>query len=336
MFQTRFFKRILSSVLIMIALLATALCSGCGDDEEPPDPVSPPIVEIHMVDVVRVPVLGLDAVPMIPASVAAEGLNAVNGLIYKKKRTEDTLDYPLSFDFLDAGLQRVADAQIVLSLLEGDGTLGDASLTSLADTSVATTYRFIGALGHALLQASAGGDTLKLMIRSDTLIWGAQGQAQYITFADTFGTVIDVLGTTTVDMDPRANVYLYYVDYESELHLVEIIEDSTLGGDVDDFEPVVGTILTDGYAEKLPEGVGVRSTYAEMIAAYGQPDSTGFDGVFQPFTDIYFYWEEGMVFFVLAGSSKASGSYLIPTSSNVYGPSGTTTQRYRPLIRRQR
>ena len=95
-------------------------------------------------------------------------------------------------------------------------------------------------------------------------------------------------------------------------------------------EPVVGVILTTGYTGKTAEGIGLGSTYDQMVAAYGPPDSVGFDGTPPP-TAIYFYDSLGLNFYTEPEPAKATLSPLAPGDRSA--PASSAGAGYhRPIV----
>lgn len=305
--------------------LIVRLCSGlaftlsmqfvaCGGDDngKKNGGDTRPILEIHMSEDIRTS--RLPAKP-IAAEAKTVGLVIPSGHYYTTVMGTDSLNKDIVIVYRDSDDDIVQGGVVYYSIIEGDGGLSaDSSLTdALGQTGV--TYRMDGELGYAVIRAvSQTDDTLKpdIYIRGDLIRYGVDGQGQHIRFDDTLSGVLAFNGTPErIDADPRQDVFLHYVVYEASQQVVVIMADTNENRIADQYEGVVGVILTDGYSERFPEGIGIRSTYDQMVAAYGAPDSAGFDGT-APATDIYFYFGRGLTFFVQAASGSKSNLLLGP------------------------
>jgi len=300
----------------------TLIQCGGDDDDDNGGGDTRPIVEIHMLE---------NVTPRPPINSGSQAVTAVNGSIYKGEMGSSTLDNPLEFIYTDSLAQPVNGAVITYILDQGDGTLSQSADTTDAAGQASVEYTFSGSLGHAVLRAVApNGDSSRVYIRANTLVPGATGQGQYVLFTDTVGQVIEWNGPADADIEDP-NQFLQYLEYVNAADLVVLVSDANQNIQADINEPVVGVILTSGYDKTTAEGIGIGSTYDEMVAAYGEPDSVGFDGTPPP-TDIYFYRTLGLNLYVEA-ATKAAGLES-PLGPNDRSAAGSSTARgyRRPVL----
>lgn len=326
MFSFRSYRRMLAGMAALPLLMA-----GCGgdDDDDNGGGDTRPIIELHMSEEVRTS-------RALPAPVSADaktvGLVAPNGLYFTTVMGTDSLNKEIAVVYSDSTDTHVNGGYVRFEIVEGDGRLSADSNITDADGRTTISYTMDGAMPYAVIRAiSDADDTLKpnIIIRGNVLRYGADGQGQHIRFTDTLSSVLSLNGPSeSIDVDPFQ--YLHYVVYEDAQQVVVIMGDTNQNNIADQYEGVVGVILTDGYGEKFPEGVGVRSTYDQMVAAYGLPDSTGFDST-PPAADIYFYWSRGLTFYVLAASGSSSNSLTGPSRAE---PADRGAVGYRTFIRR--
>ena len=265
------------------------------------------ILEIHMLENVTPRVLPGSS----NGTNAAQEITPVNGRFYRGTMGSTVLDNPLQFTLTDTGGPAVVGQRVNFSLVEGNGTLSAVADTTDVSGLAVVIYNFSGTLGHAILRASAdSSDTALVYVRANTLIPGATGQAQYVLFEDTVGRVVDFNGPAEADV-PDPGQFLQYLEYVTDDHIVVLVEDLNQDEVSQLSEPVVGVILTTGYTGKTSKGIGLGSTYDQMVAAYGQPDSVGFDGTPPP-TAIYFYKSLGLNFYTEPAAAKSSLSPFAP------------------------
>lgn len=214
----------------------------------------------------------------------AERISAVNGIKYKGIMGSDSLVPILEFAALDTNGRGMANKWIHFSLLEGDGAILADSLQSDSSGLVKTGYTFDGALGHAILRAwSPAFDSAEVRMRANTLIPGPTGQGQYVLFSDSYRDALDFNGSPVVlTPDPRPDVGLFYADYESALGVVVMVIDADLDGRIDDTSSIHGVIVNSVYPFKTADSLGIGSSYADVISAWGQPDSVFRDSVIPP------------------------------------------------------
>lgn len=315
--------------LLLLALVSFSL-PQCGDDDDDGgggggNGDTRPILEIHMLENVTVP----RPAPRVASTL--NDLSAPNGLFYRGEMGSDSLESALEFILEDSLGVPINGGIVNFTVLEGDGTLAANTDTADAAGQVSTGYGFSGDLGHAVMRVfSPNADTVVVYIRANTLIPGATGQGQYVRFTDTVQQVIDFNGFAEGDV-PDPNQYLQYVEYVNSEALVVLVadEDSSLSSGLS--EPVVGVILTEDYTKTTAEGIGIGSTYDEMIAAYGQPDSVGFDGT-APATDIYFYKSLGLNIYVEAAPVTSSFSSPLAPDGRSAAPSATSRSYRSPVL----
>jgi hypothetical protein len=325
----RLFRALKITGGLVVALTAVSLLIRCGDDDDDGggnNGDTRKVLEIHMIENVTprpLPGGGTQAVA------AARQLVPVNGRFYRGTMGSAVLDNPIQFTLSDTSGPAIVGQPVSFWLLEGIGILSALSDTTDAAGLASVSYNFSGAVGHAVLRATAdSSDTAIVYIRANTLIPGATGQAQYVLFEDTVGRVIDFNGPAEGDV-PDPVQYLQYLEYLATDHIVVLIEDENQNNTSQLSEPVVGVILTTGYTQKTAEGIGLGSTYDQMIAAYGAPDSVGYDGTPPP-TSIYFYKSLGMNIYTEPPAATTSLSPL--GSGDRSNPASAANTGYRTPI----
>ncbi|MBD3402182.1 hypothetical protein GF420_04750 [candidate division GN15 bacterium] len=303
----------LSRLSVLFAACAV-LAVGCGGDDDDDDNDNPRrIIEFHMNEVSASP---RPPAKSIGADVRVPGLTGSKGLYFTGVMGTDSLNDTIVVQYRDAADTIVENQPIGISLVEGDGTLSADTLYTDSAGRVYPGYTFDGSLGYAVVRASvAGFAPLDFFLRANVVRYGVDGQGQHIRFTDTLQTVLDFNGTPEmIDPDPRNGVFLHYVVYETEQDVVAIMGDTNQNRIAETYEGVVGVILTADYDQTLPEGIGIGSTYDEMVQALGPPDSTGFDPT-PPAADFYLYFDEGLTFFVEANSSAAANAPTGPAKA---------------------
>ncbi|MGH8015616.1 MAG: hypothetical protein ACREBV_05450, partial [Candidatus Zixiibacteriota bacterium] len=138
-------------------------------------------------------------------------------------------------------------------------------------------------------------DTVNVFLRANTLIPGVGGQGQYILFSELYFDVKNFNGDpASVDEDPA--FWINYANYESALHVVFVIDDTNQDGLAQNIEEVLAILMTDGYTGKTKDSIGIGSTYNELKAIYGPPDTVEYDPSPPPALVIV-YDSLGLVFF---------------------------------------
>ncbi len=227
-------------------------------------------------------------------------IQAPSGLFYKGNMGSSLLDPPLTFVVQDASGGVVTKAWVHYSLVEGDGTLSADSSLPNGSGSYALSYNFSGLLGHAVIRAKVPGvDSIDVYVRANTLIPGPGGQGQYVLFGEYFGMAINFNGQPERD-DPDPNLWLNYAVYEATYGVVVMVYDVNHNYAADVGEPVAGVIVNNeivAYQGTTADGIGVGSPLSDVIAAYGQPDSSYYDDDPIKPADVYFYYGLGLTFF---------------------------------------
>ncbi len=224
-------------------------------------------------------------------------VRAIGGSYYRGVMGSTQLSPALKFAVAEVAGNFLDNLWIKLRLLQGDGGLSpvDSVLTnSMGSGDV--SYNFSGQLGHAVISANFRNvDTVEVQLRANTLIPGIGGQGQYILFTDKLGDVKNFNGNpNSIDVDP--NFFVTYANYESNLHVVFAINDANQDDMAQDSEDVLVVLLTDGYTGKTKDSIGVGSTYNEIKAVYGPPDTVEYDPAPPPAL-VFIYNSLGMVFF---------------------------------------
>lgn len=265
--------------------------------------------------------------------------NTANLTYYKGVMGSSQMDQTFGFRIRTTDNRTATKLWIHYELVEGDGTL---SADSILSGSVQPTYTFSGALGHAILRAKVPGkDSIDVYIRADALIPGPGGQAQYILFSDKYAWVETYNGTpAAMVQDSRPGFeWLIYVDYELALGVVVMGYDCSGNGQMEATEPLYGIIINGkgpGYSQKTVDGLGIGSTYNEVLTAYGQADTSYFDPTDPP-ADVYFYDSLGITLFANPSDSVVFEMHLIdPVSPIICGGAsqlrapGARESRYLP------
>lgn len=224
-------------------------------------------------------------------------VRTIGGAYYKGEMGSAQLSPALTFAVADANSVLLDNLWINLRATEGDGTLipTDSVLTnSMGFGNV--SYNFSGLLGHAVIRANFRDvDTVFAYLRANTIIPGLGGQGQYILFNETLGEVRNFNGNpNSIDVDP--NFFVNYANYESNLHVVFAINDANQDEIAQNTEDVLVILLTTGYTGKTRDSIGIGSTYNEIKAAYGPPDTVEYDPAPPPAL-VLIYDALGLVFF---------------------------------------
>jgi len=224
-------------------------------------------------------------------------VRAMNGSYYKGVMGSTQLSPALRFAVADAASNLLDNLWIKLRVLQGDGVLSptDSVLTNsmgIADV----TYDFDGLLGHAVISGNFRSiDTVDVYLRANTLIPGVGGQGQYILFSELYSDVKNYNGNPVAEAEDPFQ-WLCYADYEAALHTVFVIQDTNHTGFPENIEHVYAIILTSGYTGKTRDSIGIGTTYNEIKAVYGSPDTIIYDPTPPPAL-VFFYDALGMVFF---------------------------------------
>jgi hypothetical protein len=245
---------------------------------------------------------------------------AFNGLYYKADSLQQK---PLRFAVVDKNDSYLLGQLIRLELVEGDGTLSDTAITTDTVTGIAEfSYDFTGNLGHAVVRLIAPDiDSLDIQIRTDILLPGPGGQAQYVLFDDVYTDVKNFNGLpASVDVFEGSSVI--YVNYEAELGVVVMFYDLDTNGVIYDTSSVYGVIVNTNdhttYTGTTPEGIGIGSTIDSLRSAYGQPDSVWWDSR-PPASVVVEYDSLGLTFYCDPSDTSVFEIHLvemIPSATN--------------------
>ncbi len=224
-------------------------------------------------------------------------VRAIGGSYYRGEMGSNQLSPALRFAAADAAAVLLDNLWINLRLVEGDGVVipADSVLTDSAGFGY-VSYNFSGQLGHAVISANFRNvDTVDVFLRANTIIPGAGGQGQYIFFSEKLADVKNFNGNpNSTDVDPV--YYVTYANYESNLHVVFAINDFNQDTLAQNTEDVLAILLTDGYTGKTKDSIGIGSTYNEIKAVYGPPDTVAYDPAPPPAL-VFTYDALGLVFF---------------------------------------
>ena len=237
-------------------------------------------------------------------------LQAPNGLFYKGDMGSSTLNQLLDFVVVNATGGILTRPWVKFELVEGDGTLSADSLQPGVGGTATLAYTFSGAQGHAIIRAKVTEvDSIDVYVRANTLIPGTGGQGQYVLLdTDEYYMVKNFNGEPErVDAAFPYN----YVVYEQSLGVVVILEDNG-DGVPQNLEPVYGVIVNTVYDKKTAEGIGIGSRISDVIAAYGEADSSYVDPT-PPAADVYVYRDPNMVYFADPSDSSVFEIHLIYT-----------------------
>lgn len=235
-----------------------------------------------------------------PISVRVKKPNSVRTLgssYYTGAMGSSTLNPALRFAVADAQSLFIENLWIKLRLLQGDGLIipADSVLTN-ANGLGSVSYDFSGQLGHAVISANFRNiDTIDVFLRANTIIPGIGGQGQYVLLSEKLADVKNFNGNPiSIDVDP--NFFVNYANYETFFHVVFAINDANQDTLAQDTEDVLAILLTSGYTGKTKDSIGIGSTYNEIKAVYGPPDSVIYDPTPPPAL-LFVYNSVGLVFF---------------------------------------
>jgi hypothetical protein len=200
-----------------------------------------------------------------------------NGLYYRGFLDSSRVSPAMSFRVTDAASAVMTKPWVHFSRIDGDGLLSADSLRPNLSGIASPAYTFGDSIGHAIIRAIVPGfDTADVNIRAQVLNSGPHGQGQYISLDDTYGTVKLIDGVpASNDVDP--SYWITYANYEAATGVVVEIDDPNHNSQADDGEGVLGVIVTTIYGGKTHMGIGIGSSYASVVAAYGPPDSLHYD-----------------------------------------------------------
>lgn len=259
-----------SLLLFVVGATNLGLISSCGGDKNVNAPAPIPV----------------------PALVVS-----VNGNYFKAVMGDTAVDRPLNFAVRDTLNHNLAGQWIFFNLLDGDGALSADSLRTNSTGITHLTYSFNGVKGSATIQyILKNKDTAEIDLRANTVIPGVDGQAQYILFTDLYTDVKNYNGIpASEDEDPT--FWVNYANYELSKHVVFVINDVNQDHHPQNAEDVLAIILTLGNPSKTKDSIGIGSTYHEIKAAYGAPDSVYYDPAPPPAIAVE-YKSLGMLFFI--------------------------------------
>lgn len=204
-----------------------------------------------------------------------------SGDFYKGQMGSSVLDRPLIFKVTDSKGNGVGGKPLVLSLLEGDGTLSIDSGVTDSSGMLPVAYTFDGSLGHAIVRGVfVGFDSLDIQVRADRLIPGASGQLQYILWGDSWANVRNFNGlpySIDVFVDGGGNNVLEFViaNYEDDLGLVLFIEDPDQDGVVFDSSQIIGGVVADAVFIQPPDSQHFNTPYEGTITTPLGPVGVG-------------------------------------------------------------
>jgi len=201
---------------------------------------------------------------------------ALNGVRFQGFMGSDSTTTAAQFAVTDAGGNRLANHQIQVAPVRGDGAAPRSIATDAAGVAV-LQYDFSGRMGHAALRLYAEGtDTLEVYFRADAIIPGVHGQVGYVLFDDDYAEVKRWLGQPESE-DVLPNRSPVYASWESTRGLVVMLYDWDLDGKLYDSSSVYGAIAVTGFAGTTPDGdaVGMGSTIAEVRKRFGPPTDWG-------------------------------------------------------------
>lgn len=222
---------------------------------------------------------------------------ALNGQYYKGSMNSSVQDPLMQFQVEDINGAVAHNALIQAEIVEGDGTLSaDSFSAGLSDTAF-MSYDFDGTLGHAVLRTWVDGlDTTNLFIRARTIIPGEFFQGQYILAQDTYALVQEYYGIPDAVVDPEPGSGYLVLDYESTDSIVFLVfEVGAINGQVSAMDIVFKILITGSQTASTTEGVSVGSTYPELFAAFGAPDSSDWNPSY-PFDTLLIYTDLGLTF----------------------------------------
>jgi hypothetical protein len=203
----------------------------------------------------------------------------LNGQYYTTGMRGFVSQNSLQFIVEDTAGFRIGNVDLLLSQVEGDGAFtGNQNDTVRTDptTGVGTfAYSFNGSLGHSIMRLTLPDvDTLDVYLRSNVLIPGAGGQAQYVLFDDTWADVRAFDGDpASVDTTGAFGGTFVYANYRDVLGVTAAFYDDDRDDQLFDTSQVYGVVLDTAYTGTTFGGIGLYSTFSELQTAYGAPDS---------------------------------------------------------------
>ena len=270
--------------------------------------------------------VGLDqAILSVTVEIFAD-LEATEGIYFKGTMGSSEFDIPWGFRIRTTDNLTATKLWYHLELIEGDGTLSHDSILS---GSAQPTYNFSGSLGHAHVRAKVPGvDSVDVYVRASVLNNGASWQGQFIKHDDLYAWVETYNGPPAdIGIDPEQP--LLYADYEDSLGVVFIVIDAGGNNQPDPTEPLLGVIVNTKFDKQLPGGVGIGSSYPDMIGSFGVFDTTYVDTSEEPFTNAFIYYSEGLTFFARLTDSIIEEIHVVDPVEPVSSLTDYLPRRYR-------
>ncbi|MFZ5979970.1 MAG: hypothetical protein ACOYVF_05005 [Candidatus Zixiibacteriota bacterium] len=236
-----------------------------------------------------------DGVDSARVTVTVASLLILNGLYYKGEMGSDVLTPEIAMQVLGAGSQPLQDIWIKAAIIEGDGTLSADSVQPGSNDTAFLSYNFNGDLGHAVVRAWVENvDTTDLFLRAKTILPGDLFQGQYILYGDTYTTVEALNGSP--DVVDNVGGGILAVVYESTRGAVFLVgEVGAINGQISQMDTVYYIIITSPEGGATSDGLTVGSTYPEMVAALGEPQSSYASDDY-PADTILYYDSLGLLF----------------------------------------
>jgi len=227
--------------------------------------------------------------------------SVLNGLFYRGMMNSSVQDPLMQFQAFDLYGQSSQNVWIKAEIVEGDGTLSADSVQPGSNDTASFSYNFDGNLGHAVVRTWVDDlDTTDLFIRAKTIIPGDLFQGQYMLYRDTYATVRALNGDPNViDSVGGGILALVYEDTlvpannKGVVYLVG--EVGTVNGQVSLMDTVYYMMITYPIGGTTADGLTVGSTYPEMVASLGTPQSSYASGDF-PADTILYYDSLGLLF----------------------------------------
>ncbi|MEA2030256.1 MAG: hypothetical protein U9N55_01500, partial [candidate division Zixibacteria bacterium] len=228
----------------------------------------------------------------------------INGIYFKGIMGDTITDQPMLFAVVDCNGHYLAEQQIQLDMVTGDGILGPRSIMTDNAGVAGFAYCFSGNLANASFRLYLENlDTIKVYVRADALIPGGHGQAQYILFDDTYADVKNFNGEPA-SLDIITDHCIMYANYEESLGVVVMLYDLDYNQQVYDTSSVYGVIVNSVYSGTTLDNpaIGVLSPLADLRQLWGVPDDIKHSPP-RPATVIrydslpgkfYGHWESGM------------------------------------------
>ena len=271
-----------SAVALLVCLVAVvAIVVGCGSDKgNGPEPEP-----------------GKTIVPL-------------NGVRFKGTYGSLDFDKPVTFAVRDEDGNNLADEQILVSSLEGDGSALPRSISTDASGVATLPYVIDGDLGHAVISLYVPDhDTLTVYLRADVIIPGPHGQVSYVLLDDDLAEVKQWLGEPdSYDVPPDPQFRGIIANYEPSLGIVVELYDLDDDNTFYDTSSVSAVYILDPYTGTTlpPNPVGIGSTLDELRTVFG-----GFDALVEwsPDTVVFqndFWGLTGWAYAPAAGDSIAA------------------------------